>query len=30
VLGGPVGSLVARVIRSDVEKSVKNLVALGR
>ena len=30
VLGGPVGSLVARVIRSDVEKSVNNLVALGR
>jgi uncharacterized protein YndB with AHSA1/START domain len=30
VLSGPVGSLVARVIRSDVEKSVKNLVALGR
>jgi uncharacterized protein YndB with AHSA1/START domain len=30
VLSGPVGSLVARVIRSDVEKSVDNLVALGR
>jgi uncharacterized protein YndB with AHSA1/START domain len=30
VLSGPVGSLVARVIRSDVEKSVENLVALGR
>jgi hypothetical protein len=30
VLNGPVGKLVARVIRSDVEKSVNNLVALGR
>jgi Polyketide cyclase / dehydrase and lipid transport len=30
VLSGPVGGLVARVIRSDVEKSVRNLVALGR
>jgi carbon monoxide dehydrogenase subunit G len=28
VLGGPVGKLVARVIRSDVEKSVKNLAEL--
>lgn len=28
VLGGPVGKLVARVIRSDVEKSVKNLADL--
>ena len=30
VLSGPVGRLVARVIKSDVEKSVQNLVALGR
>jgi hypothetical protein len=30
LLSGPVGGIVARVIRSDVEKSVKNLVALGR
>jgi hypothetical protein len=30
LLSGPVGGLVARVIRSDVEKSVRNLVALGR
>jgi uncharacterized protein YndB with AHSA1/START domain len=30
LLSGPVGGLVARVIRSDVEKSVQNLVALGR
>ena len=30
LLSGPVGGLVARVIRSDVEKSVNNLVALGR
>ena len=30
VLSGPVGGLVARVIKSDVEKSVQNLVALGR
>jgi hypothetical protein len=29
LLSGPVGGLVARVIRSDVERSVKNLVALG-
>jgi hypothetical protein len=29
LLNGPVGALVARVIRSDVEKSVENLVALG-
>jgi Polyketide cyclase / dehydrase and lipid transport len=29
LLSGPVGGLVARVIRSDVEKSVQNLVALG-
>jgi hypothetical protein len=28
VLSGPVGKLVARVLRSDVEKSVKNLAAL--
>jgi hypothetical protein len=28
LLNGPVGSLVARVIKSDVEKSVRNLVAL--
>lgn len=30
LLSGPVGGLVARVIRSDVQKSVHNLVALGR
>jgi uncharacterized protein YndB with AHSA1/START domain len=30
LLNGPVGGLVARVIKSDVEKSVQNLVALGR
>lgn len=30
LLSGPIGGLVARVIRSDVEKSVRNLVALGR
>lgn len=30
LLSGPVGGIVARVIRSDVEKSVKNLAALGR
>jgi len=30
VLSGPVGGLVARVIKSDVERSVQNLVALGR
>ena len=30
LLSGPVGGLVARVIKSDVEKSVRNLVALGR
>jgi hypothetical protein len=30
LLSGPVGGIVARVIRSDVEKSVNNLVALGR
>ena len=30
VLSGPIGGLVARVIKSDVEKSVANLVALGR
>jgi hypothetical protein len=29
LLSGPVGGLVARVIKSDVEKSVQNLVALG-
>jgi hypothetical protein len=29
LLSGPVGGIVARVIRSDVEKSVNNLVALG-
>lgn len=28
VLGGPVGKLVARVLRSDVRKSVDNLAAL--
>jgi hypothetical protein len=28
VLSGPVGKLVARVLRSDVRKSVKNLAAL--
>jgi carbon monoxide dehydrogenase subunit G len=28
VLSGPVGRLVARVLRSDVEKSVKNLAEL--
>ncbi|OBK31667.1 polyketide cyclase / dehydrase and lipid transport [Mycobacterium asiaticum] len=28
VLSGPVGRLVARVLRSDVEKSVNNLAAL--
>lgn len=28
VLGGPVGRLVARVLRSDVQKSVKNLAEL--
>ncbi|MDT5218731.1 MAG: hypothetical protein QOF15_836, partial [Mycobacterium sp.] len=28
VLSGPVGSLVARVLRSDVQKSVKNLAEL--
>ncbi|OBH20460.1 SRPBCC family protein [Mycobacterium sp. E3247] len=28
LLSGPVGGLVARVLRSDVEKSVHNLVAL--
>jgi hypothetical protein len=28
VLSGPVGRLVARVLRSDVRKSVKNLAAL--
>ncbi|MCP9274696.1 type II toxin-antitoxin system Rv0910 family toxin [Mycolicibacterium arenosum] len=30
LLSGPVGGLVARVIRSDVEKSVNNLASLGR
>ncbi|HEY9312529.1 type II toxin-antitoxin system Rv0910 family toxin [Williamsia sp.] len=30
VLNGPVGNLVARVIDSDVRRSVDNLVALGR
>ena len=30
LLSGPVGSIVARVIRSDVEKSVNNLASLGR
>jgi polyketide cyclase/dehydrase/lipid transport protein len=30
LLSGPVGGIVARMIRSDVEKSVQNLVALGR
>jgi hypothetical protein len=29
LLNGPVGGLVARIIKSDVEKSVRNLVALG-
>ncbi|WP_322860317.1 SRPBCC family protein [Mycobacterium europaeum] len=28
LLSGPIGGLVARVLRSDVEKSVHNLVAL--
>ncbi len=28
VLGGPIGKLVARVLRSDVRKSVTNLAAL--
>ncbi|BBY00868.1 hypothetical protein MSEO_13670 [Mycobacterium seoulense] len=28
LLSGPIGGLVARVLRSDVEKSVRNLVAL--
>lgn len=28
LLSGPIGGLVARVLRSDVEKSVKNLAAL--
>ncbi len=28
LLGGPIGGLVARVLRSDVQKSVKNLAAL--
>jgi len=28
VLSGPIGGLVARVIRSDVQKSVNNLAAL--
>lgn len=28
VLGGPVGGLVARVLRSDIRKSVNNLAAL--
>jgi hypothetical protein len=30
LLSGPVGGIVARMIRSDVEQSVNNLVALGR
>jgi hypothetical protein len=30
LLSGPVGGIVARVIRSDVEKSVRNLASLGR
>lgn len=30
LLSGPVGGIVARVIRSDVEKSVNNLASLGR
>ena len=30
LLSGPLGGLVARVIRSDVEQSVNNLAALGR
>ena len=30
LLSGPIGGLVARVLRSDVEKSVRNLAALGR
>jgi hypothetical protein len=29
LLNGPVGTLVARVLRSDVERSVQNLAALG-
>jgi len=29
LLNGPVGSIVARVLRSDVERSVRNLAALG-
>lgn len=29
LLSGPVGGLVARVIKGDVERSVNNLVALG-
>jgi hypothetical protein len=29
LLNGPVGSLVARVLRSDVENSVRNLALLG-
>ncbi len=28
LLGGPIGGLVARVLRSDVRKSVNNLAAL--
>jgi hypothetical protein len=28
LLNGPVGGLVARVLKSDVEKSVRNLAAL--
>ena len=30
LLSGPVGAVVARVIRSDVEQSVNNLASLGR
>jgi hypothetical protein len=29
LLSGPVGALVARVLRADVERSVRNLAALG-
>ena len=29
LLNGPVGSIVARILRSDVERSVRNLAALG-
>jgi hypothetical protein len=28
VLSGPIGGLVARILRSDVQKSVDNLAAL--